>query len=73
MKQRTMEKKKTQKRTAKGVEKALISIADVFAGLPCTGPWYEVKVPKKLQKQFLVSGGGEAVGFTTSQKYRLPA
>lgn len=47
-----MKKEKTclQKTAVKVAEKALISIADIFSVLPCNGPWYEVKVPQKLQK-----------------------
>lgn len=39
-----------KKLMVKATEKSLISIADVFAGLPCAGPWYEPKMPKKIKK-----------------------
>lgn len=44
------ETKKSQGMVSKTMEKSLLTIADIFAALPCSGPWYEVKVPKKLQK-----------------------
>ena len=44
------ENKKLRKSIVKTTEKSLLTIADLFAVLPCTGPWYEVKVPQKIQK-----------------------
>ena len=39
-----------KKIVVRSTEKSLITIADIFAGLPCGGPWYEPKVPQKLKK-----------------------
>ena len=45
-------KKETLKNgTKKSMEKSLMTIADIFATLPCGGPWFEVKVPQKLQNK----------------------
>lgn len=50
MKKNTNETRTNKKLASKALEKSLMGIADIFAGLPCGGPWYEVKVPKKIQK-----------------------
>lgn len=43
--------KQTVKQTvAKAAGKSFTTIADVFATLPCFGPWYEPKMPEKLKK-----------------------
>ena len=39
-----------KKAIVKTTEKSLMTVADLFAVLPCIGPWYEVKVPQKIQK-----------------------
>lgn len=39
-----------KKSVVRAASKSLMTIADIFSILPCDGPWYEVKVPKKLQK-----------------------
>ena len=44
------EKKNMKNAAVKTTEKSLLSIADIFSVLPCNGPWYEVKVPQKIQK-----------------------
>ncbi len=44
------ENKNLKKSIVKTTEKSLMSIADLFATMPCMGPWYEVKVPQKIQK-----------------------
>ena len=41
---------KTKKTITKKTEKALFNIAEGFSILPCGGPWYEIKVPKILEK-----------------------
>lgn len=43
-------KKDVKKAVAKAAGNIMITVADIFSTLPCDGPWYEVKVPKKLQK-----------------------
>lgn len=40
-----------KKAVAMAAGKSLTKIADVFAVLPCIGPWYEPKMPEKLKKQ----------------------
>lgn len=47
---KNVEVKKAETQLVKGTEKALHSIADLFAIILCMGDLYEVKVPKKLQK-----------------------
>lgn len=43
-------KKEVKKVVVKAAEDIMTTIADIFSTLPCDGPWYEVKVPEKLQK-----------------------
>lgn len=35
---------------ARAAGKSFSTLADIFAALPCRGPWYEPKVPEKLRK-----------------------
>ena len=47
-----------KKGAVKTIGKSLIKIADFYSFWPCDGPWYEVKVPKKLQKQLITADCG---------------
>lgn len=43
-------KKIAKKAIVKAASKSLMTIADIFAGMPCNGRCYEVKVPQSLRK-----------------------
>ena len=42
--------KSIKKAVAKATEKALVLLAEVFSTMPCSGRWYEPRMPAKLKK-----------------------